>query len=146
MGLDGVLRSHAGKLKGILNGLDLEVYDPAQDPHLPAPYTREDPSGKALAKTAFREKTGLKPPILAYVGRLDFQKGLDLLQAALPRLTRAGLQPLRPGGGGGGAWPEAFREKAVAHPGRVAFHGGLPRAHGPPGLRRGRGPFGAQPL
>ncbi|WP_347240339.1 glycogen synthase [Thermus sp.] len=86
MGLEGVLRRHAGKLRGILNGLDAEVYDPAKDPHLPAPYTREDPSGKARAKAAFRERTGLRPPVLAYVGRLDFQKGLDLLLAALPRL------------------------------------------------------------
>jgi starch synthase len=120
MGLDGVLRRHAGKLKGILNGLDLEVYDPAQDPHLPAPYTREDPSGKALAKAAFREKTGLKPPILAYVGRLDFQKGLDLLQAALPRLTELGFSLYVQGVGEEGL-ARAFREKAEAHPGRVAF-------------------------
>lgn len=62
MGLDGVLRRHAGKLRGILNGLDTEVFDPGKDPYLPAPYTREDPSGKARAKEAFRERTGLRPP------------------------------------------------------------------------------------
>jgi len=120
MGLDGVLRRHAGKLRGILNGLDTEVYDPSKDPHLPAPYTREDPSGKALAKAAFRERTGLKSPILAYVGRLDFQKGLDLLLAALPRLLELGFSLYVQGVGEEGL-ARAFREKAAAHPGRVAF-------------------------
>jgi len=120
MGLDGVLRRHAGKLKGILNGLDTEIYDPAHDPHLPAPYSREDPSRKALAKAAFRERTGLKPPILAYVGRLDFQKGLDLLLAALPRLLELGFSLYVQGVGEEGL-ARAFREKAAAHPGRVAF-------------------------
>jgi len=120
MGLDGILRRHAGKLRGILNGLDTEVYDPARDPHLPAPYTREDPSGKVLAREAFRERTGLKPPVLAYVGRLDFQKGLDLLLAALPRLLELGFS-LYVQGVGEEELARAFREKAVAHPGRVAF-------------------------
>jgi starch synthase len=120
MGLDGILRRHAGKLRGILNGLDTEVYDPARDPHLPAPYTREDPSGKVLAREAFRERTGLKPPVLAYVGRLDFQKGLDLLLAALPRLLELGFS-LYVQGVGEEELAQAFREKAVAHPGRVAF-------------------------
>lgn len=88
MGLDGVLRRHAGKLRGILNGLDTEVFDPGKDPYLPAPYTREDPSGKARAKEAFRERTGLRPPVLAYVGRLDYQKGLDLVLKPSPASWR----------------------------------------------------------
>ncbi|WP_117238104.1 glycogen synthase [Thermus sediminis] len=120
MGLDGVLRRHAHKLRGILNGLDLEAFDPAKDPHLPAPYTREDPSGKALARALFWEKTGLKPPVLAYIGRLDPQKGLDLLLAALPRLLELGFSLYVQGVGEEGL-ARAFREAAAANPDRVAF-------------------------
>ncbi len=127
MGLDGVLRRHAGKLRGILNGLDTEVYHPAKDPHLPAPYTREDPSGKARAREAFRERTGLKPPILAYVGRLDAQKGLDLLLQALPRLVEMGFSLYAQGVGDEGL-AQALEEAERAYPGRVRF---LPAYHEP---------------
>ncbi len=118
MGLEGVLRRHAGKLWGILNGLDTEVFDPAHDPHLPAPYTRARPEGKARAKEAFRARTGLKPPVLAYVGRLDPQKGLDLLLEALPPLLELGFSLYVQGVGEEGL-AGALREAEAAHPGRV---------------------------
>ncbi len=120
MGLDGVLRRHAPKLRGILNGLDPEVFDPAQDPHLPAPYSREDPSGKALAREAFRRATGLRPPILAYIGRLDPQKGLDLVLEALPRLGELGFS-LYVQGVGEEVLAQGFREAEAKHPGWVRF-------------------------
>ena len=109
MGLDGVLRRYAGKLVGILNGLDTEVFDPGKDPYLPAPYTREDPSGKARAKEAFRARTGLRPPVLAYVGRLDYQKGLDLVLKALPRLLEMGFRLYVQGVGDEGLQEAFFR-------------------------------------
>jgi len=120
MGLDGVLRRHAGKLRGILNGLDTEVFDPGKDPYLPAPYTREDPSGKARAKEAFRERTGLRPPVLAYVGRLDYQKGLDLVLKALPRLLEMGFRLYVQGVGDGGL-QEAFLRAEEENPEGVRF-------------------------
>ncbi len=118
MGLDGVLRRHADKLFGILNGLDTEVFDPAKDPHLPAPYSREDPSGKARAKEALGERTGLPTPLLAYVGRLDPQKGLDLILQALPHLLELGFSLLVQGVGEEGL-AQALRAAEAAHPGRV---------------------------
>lgn len=118
MGLEGVLRRHVGKLLGILNGLDTEVFDPAHDPHLPAPYTQAHPEGKAQAKAAFQARTGLKPPILAYVGRLDPQKGLDLVLGALPTLLELGFSLYVQGVGEEGLG-RAFREAEAAHPGRV---------------------------
>ncbi|TBH20554.1 glycogen synthase [Thermus thermamylovorans] len=120
MGLEGVLRRHAGKLFGILNGLDLEAFDPAQDPHLPAPYSREDPSGKARAKEALWGRTGLAAPLLAYVGRLDPQKGLDLVLEALPHFLELGFRLLVLGVGEEGL-ARPFREAEAAHPGRVRF-------------------------
>lgn len=120
MGLDGVLRRHAGKLRGILNGLDTEVFDPGKDPYLPAPYTREDPSGKARAKEAFRERTGLRPPVLAYVGRLDYQKGLDLVLKALPRLLEMGFRLYVQGVGDEGL-QEAFLRAEEENPEGIRF-------------------------
>ena len=120
VGLDGILRQHAAKLRGILNGLDTEVYDPAKDPHLPAPYSREDPSGKARAKEVFREGTGLRPPVLAYVGRLDPQKGLDLLLKALPGLLELGFSLYVQGVGEEGL-ARALRAAEEGHSGRVRF-------------------------
>ncbi|MEN2981478.1 MAG: glycogen/starch synthase [Thermus sp.] len=120
MGLDGVLRRHAHKLRGILNGLDTEVFDPARDPYLPAPYTAEDPKGKRRARLAFRRRTGLRGSILAYVGRLDPQKGLDLVLSALPRLLELGFSLYVQGVGEEGL-ARAFREAEAAHPGRVRF-------------------------
>ncbi|RTH21998.1 glycogen synthase [Thermus scotoductus] len=120
MGLDGVLRRHAGKLFGILNGLDLEVFDPAKDPHLPAPYSREDVRGKALAQKALWERTGLKGPLLAYVGRLDGQKGLDLILKAVPRLKELGFYLLVQGVGDEGL-AQALRQVEEENPGFVRF-------------------------
>jgi len=120
MGLDGVLRRHAGKLRGILNGLDTEVFDPGKDPYLPAPYTREDPSGKARAKEVFRERTGLRPPVLAYVGRLDYQKGLDLVLKALPRLLEMGFRLYVQGVGDEGL-QEAFLRAEEENPEGIRF-------------------------
>ncbi|AFV76894.1 glycogen/starch synthase, ADP-glucose type [Thermus oshimai JL-2] len=126
-GLDGVLRRHAHKLRGILNGLDTEVWNPAQDPHLPAPYSRENPEGKEKAKAHLQALTGLNPPILAAVSRLDRQKGLDLVLEALPRLLELGFS-LYVQGVGDGALEEAFRRAMEAHPGRVHFHGAYDEA------------------
>ncbi len=120
MGLDGVLRRHADKLFGILNGLDTEVFDPAKDPHLPAPYSREDVGGKALAQKALWERTGLKGPLLAYVGRLDGQKGLDLILKAVPRLKELGFYLLVQGVGDGGI-AQALRQVEEENPGFVRF-------------------------
>ncbi|GGN06161.1 glycogen synthase [Thermus composti] len=120
MGLDGVLRRHAEKLVGILNGLDTEVFDPGKDPYLPAPYSLKDPSGKARAKEAFRQRTGLRPPVLAYIGRLDPQKGLDLVLKALPRLLELGFSLYVQGVGEEG-FRQAFLRAEEEHPGRVRF-------------------------
>ncbi len=120
MGLDGVLRRHKGKLFGILNGLDTEVFDPARDPYLPTPYSREDPSGKAQAKEALQERTGLREPLLAYVGRLDGQKGLDLILKAVPRLKELGFYLLVQGVGDEGI-AQALRQVEEENPGFVRF-------------------------
>lgn len=95
-GLDGVLAGRAVDLTGILNGIDGEEWDPKTDPHLPAPYDVADLSGKALAKEKLQSSLGLpvdaKVPVVGSVGRLDPQKGIELLIDSVPWLAAQGAQ------------------------------------------------------
>jgi starch synthase len=126
-GLDGVVRSRAGSLSGILNGIDTEVWNPAKDKLLPARYTT--PRGKAKNSKALREEFGLPDapgPLCAVVSRLTQQKGLDLLLDALPALLDNGGQLVLLGTGEP-AMERAYRAAAKAHPG-VAVHIGYDEA------------------
>jgi starch synthase len=85
-GLGHTLWKHQGKFGGVLNGLDYEMWNPEADPHLPHPYGVDDLDGKYLDKAALRERLWLREaykPIVAYVGRLDPQKGVPLIRHAL---------------------------------------------------------------
>ncbi|MFC4455973.1 glycogen/starch synthase [Deinococcus sonorensis] len=87
-GLQGVLqvRESAGQLSGILNGLDLERWDPAADPDIQPFHT---PAGRQANVELLRQEFGLDDaPILAAVTRLVSQKGMDLLIEALPEVTQ----------------------------------------------------------
>jgi starch synthase len=96
MGLDEALRARGDRFFGILNGLDTDLWDPATDTALAATYSRADRSGKAACRAAVLESLGMDAtdarPVLALVGRLDRQKGFDLLAAAAPRLLKLGLR------------------------------------------------------
>src|SRR4051794_24793497 len=83
-GLEGVLQSRREVLSGIVNGADYREWDPAIDPHLAAQFTPDTVvQGKAACKRALQEELGLvvnpKAPLVAYIGRLAEQKGVDLL-------------------------------------------------------------------
>ena len=122
MGLDGVLRLRADRLVGIVNGIDETVWDPAHDAALPAPFdadrleVREASRRELCARLGLEEDQG---PLFAAVTRLSWQKGLDLLLEALPRLLALGGR-LTLLGAGEAALEGAFREAARGHPGRVA--------------------------
>ena len=89
-GLDSVVREHAGKLTGILNGADYGVWNPATDPLLPQRYTPESTKGKTTCREALLAECGLAPeprgPVFVMVTRLAEQKGIDLLFPVLDRL------------------------------------------------------------
>jgi starch synthase len=122
-GLDGVIRSRAGEVSGILNGVDRDVWNPATDSALAHRYSALDLQGKALCRAALRAELGLEPnpdaPLLGVVSRLSGQKGLDLVLAALPALLKMGVQ-LCLQGSGDAALEAAFSAAAKAHPGQVA--------------------------
>jgi len=95
-GLQGVVEIVDGKLRGILNGIDMDLYDPRLDDRLPAKFSVEDMAGKAECKRALQEKFGLfqesKWPLLVSVARLVEQKGIELIKEILPKLMHMGVQ------------------------------------------------------
>jgi len=95
-GLDGVLRDRAADLFGILNGVDYGVWDPMVDTLIPARYSVDDLSGKAVCKATLQEEFGLPNdphvPVIGMVTRLADQKGLDLVAESIEELLDAGMQ------------------------------------------------------
>ncbi|MBU3672649.1 MAG: glycogen synthase GlgA [Sinobacteraceae bacterium] len=130
-GLEGVLRSRADDLHGILNGVDPAVWNPATDAHLAATYDAADLDGKAQCKAFLQQELGLAvrsdAPLFAVVSRLSQQKGLDLLLEVLPGLLAAGAQLVLLGSGDA-ALESAFREAARAHPTAVGVQIGYDEA------------------
>jgi starch synthase len=123
-GLDGLLRSRADALTGILNGVDTGIWDPRHDAALPQPYGTEDVMpGKAAAKAALQRRLGLEPlgnaPLFGVVSRLIPQKGLDLVLAGLPALVAGGGQ-LALLGTGDGNLEHGFTVAAAQYRERVA--------------------------
>ncbi len=94
-GLQGVLNFHQAKFGGVLNGLDYTAWNPELDPYLPAPYNTENLDDKYGNKEVLRDRLWLRKdfkPIIAYVGRLDPQKGLHLVRHALFYALERGAQ------------------------------------------------------
>jgi starch synthase len=117
-GLDGVLRSVAYKFSGILNGIDVDEWNPATDAELPANFEPGNLQGKAVAKRKLVKEAGLtykaKTPLIGVVSRLVDQKGFHLLIPVLDRLLNAGAQVLVLGSGE--RWLEqAFERAALEH-------------------------------
>jgi len=84
-GLGHTLHVHQGKLGGILNGLDYDVWNPEADWHIPRKYHIGSLGDKYANKAALRQRFWLRDgmkPIVCYVGRLDHQKGLSLIAHA----------------------------------------------------------------
>lgn len=134
MGLDGLLRGRAGALHGVLNGLDTDEWNPATDTHLAARFDADRLPARAANKLALQSAFGLdqdaSAPLFAYVGRLAWQKGVDLMLEAIPAIFAAGGQLAILGSGDVGL-TERCLGAAGANPGRIgtriAFDEGLAR-------------------
>ncbi|UYY59190.1 glycogen synthase GlgA [Sphingomonas sp. S2-65] len=122
MGLEGLLAGRARDLSGILNGIDTSVWDPANDPSIPAAFSASDLTGRPKDKAALQAEFGLDTApdafLVASVGRLTEQKGLDLLLGALPALIEEGVQ-FAILGSGDRTLEAAFLAAASRHPGQV---------------------------
>lgn len=85
-GLGQTLNTHAQKFGGVLNGIDYDVWNPAIDRHIPHRYAVNTGQEKYKNKEALRNRLLLRQdykPIVAYVGRLDHQKGVDLIRDSI---------------------------------------------------------------
>jgi starch synthase len=131
-GLDGVLRARAGALHGIVNGVDGHEWNPATDVLLPARFSAGDLTGKAACRAALLDAFGLEPPppgqpVFGVVGRMVEQKGVDLLQAALPRALEQGARAVVLGSGAPG-FEGRWRELAARFPSRLGVRIGFDNA------------------
>jgi starch synthase len=124
MGLDRLLRARGDRFIGILNGLDTTVWDPATDRDLAATYSRVDHSGKAESRADLLRRVGFDPaddaPVIGMIGRMDPQKGFDLLAGATPELLARGGRVIVQGSGHA-SLADPFRELVRASPDRVAL-------------------------
>jgi len=118
-GLDGLLRSLGGKLRGIVNGIDTKSYNPATDPYLSSHY-RSGTSKRLENKKALQDELGLpvdpKIPVISMVTRLVESKGLDLITRVLDELLYYDNVQFVLLGTGESAYEDWFREAVYRHP------------------------------
>jgi starch synthase len=128
-GLDTLLRQRADRLTGILNGVDVEDWNPESDKLLPARFNQTTVTeGKALCKEQLQEDLGLYPRgeslLLGMVSRLTDQKGLDLITARADEILQADVQMVFLGTGDR-HFEDALRNLQQRHPGRVSVRIGF---------------------
>jgi starch synthase len=102
-GLDWLLRLRSNRLFGIVNGIDYEVWNPETDPAIPAHYSMQDLSGKAICKKYLLEIFGLsaelEKPVFASISRLTAQKGIDLIMQVANEILSTGAYFIALGSG-----------------------------------------------
>jgi starch synthase len=124
MGLDEALLAKKDRYLGILNGIDPDVWNPATDEALAVPYDLASLKGKAADRADLLECNGMDPAdrgiVLGMIGRLDPQKGFDLLADGAPALLDLGARIIVQGSGHA-SLADPFRALVAANPGRVTL-------------------------
>jgi starch synthase len=123
-----VLAARADRLHGILNGIDVQTWDPAGDAFIAKPYDWARIEAKADNKQALQQRVGLpiaaELPLFGFVGRLTEQKGVDLVVKIAPRLAALPAQ-LALIGNGAQTFETDLRAVAKAHPHAIAVEIGF---------------------
>lgn len=95
-GLDKILTVEQGKLRGILNGIDVDKFNPKTDPMIPVNYDLKTFEDKVQNKLAFQKEMDLEVnadiPLIGMVTRLTHQKGIDLILQASEEILKTGAQ------------------------------------------------------
>ena len=123
-GLSGILAARGENLRGVTNGIDTGVYDPATDKALPKNYTAATFADKQICKHALQKELGLEPsdaPILSMVTRLAGHKGIDILCYVLRRLLEREVQ-LVIVGTGEAKYEHALLSVANEYPGKFSMN------------------------
>ncbi len=122
-GMDGVIRSRAADLEGILNGVDYDEWDPRVDTHIARNYSAQDASGKAECKADLLRSVGLPEfpdlPVVGITSRLVHQKGFDIVVGSWWDLEHRPLR-LVALGSGSSAVEDGLRALAMRNPDRFA--------------------------
>lgn len=123
MGMQGLLGDRQAQLTGVLNGIDVNDWNPASDPHLPHKFSARSLNGKKRCKQVLQSDLNLDPkadaPLFGIISRLTHQKGLDwILQIAENLLARGAQIALL--GTGDPLLENAFRSLAAGHAGQVS--------------------------
>jgi starch synthase len=122
MGLDGLLRARSNVLSGILNGIDISVWNPGTDPRIASPYSVNTLADRAANKTALQRRFDLPLApdafLLGVISRLSWQKGLDLLLETLPLVLGDGMQLVLLGNGDRDL-EARYSAAAKSHPDRI---------------------------
>jgi starch synthase len=130
LGLEGLLNGRADTVVGILNGIDIDAWDPSRDPALAQTYSANTIHMRQVNKKAVVEKFGLDGtdgPLFCVISRLTDQKGMDLLLQATDGLVDLGGR-LAVLGSGEAYLEDGFRHMTARHPGRVAMANGYNEA------------------
>ena len=125
-GLEGVLQYRREVLSGILNGMDVAEWNPAGDPHLAVKYDAQSvAAGKPVCKQALQKELGLPQrtdlPLVAFVGRLTEQKGIDLIAEVIQRWVQTGDVQWVILGTGQPKYHRLFESLAQRYPDRIAL-------------------------
>jgi starch synthase len=123
MGLDGLLRARSPVVHGIVNGIDTDIWNPADDAHIAQTYTAKHLERREANKRAIEKRFGLESGeglLYCIVSRLTLQKGMDLVANALPKLMELGGR-LAILGSGDAALEGALKSAMVNYPGHVGI-------------------------
>lgn len=124
-GLEGILSRLGDRLSGIVNGIDIDEWNPARDPYLDAHYSAGNLLGKAACRRSLAEEVGLDydptAPVAGIVSRLTWQKGFELTYGPLPEALQGSDLRLVVLGTGEEGYESFFASLEQAFPGRVAF-------------------------
>ena len=121
-GLDRILVTKQYKLRGIMNGIDTDRYDPEKDPEIAGHYSAADISGKAECKRALLEELGLAPgdePVIGIVTRFVKHKGIDLIRCVFEEMVHMGIK-FAVLGSGEKIYEDFFREMGARYPDKVS--------------------------
>ena len=126
-GMESVMQMNAGKLHGVLNGIDMVRYDPNKDPDLANHYSASRMTGKAKCKEKLQKQMGLPTeanvPVIGIVSRLVSHKGLDLIRFVFDQIMELNCQFVILGSGDK-EYENFFEEKRAQYPDRMAIFRG----------------------
>ena len=121
-GMESIVRRNAHKLSGILNGINMTLYDPETDPAIKGHFSAKDIRGKGVCKRALQKELGLpvsKDPLIIVITRLAYGKGMDIVTPVIDRLLNEHAMQFVVLGTGEYEYEEFFRGLEARHPDKV---------------------------